>query len=105
MIDSLILLSAPSSKSALLPDARALVNFSKHLVDTRPSSVHQVCFPGSPRRTDFGVLDTDALDLPSTCPLTKENLDALRKLKEDLRRVCQRAREREVKIVIDAEYR
>lgn len=35
----------------------------------------------------------------------KEDLEALRELKDDLYRVCTRAKERGVKIIIDAEHR
>ncbi|EJD04539.1 FAD-linked oxidoreductase [Fomitiporia mediterranea MF3/22] len=90
--------------TALLPDAQALINFSKHLVDTRPPPARPVCFPGSPRPTDFLVFDLDPLDLPETNPLTRENLDDLRELKSDLFRVCERAKARGVKIIIDAEH-
>jgi proline dehydrogenase len=66
---------------------------------------YSVPFPGSPRPTDFDVLDVDPVKLSETCPLTSEDVAALKELKEDLFRVCQRAKERGVKILIDAEHR
>ncbi|OCB90786.1 FAD-linked oxidoreductase [Sanghuangporus baumii] len=90
--------------SALLPDAQALINFSKHLVNTRPRPARLVCFPGSPRPSDFDVLNVDPISLPEKSPLEKQDLEDLRELRKDLFRICQRAKERGVKIIIDAEY-
>ncbi|KAL5534787.1 hypothetical protein ACEPAG_1251 [Sanghuangporus baumii] len=90
--------------SALLPDAQALINFSKHLVNTRPPPARLVRFPGSPRPSDFDVLNVEPINLPETSPLKKQDLEDLRELREDLFRICQRAKERGVKIIIDAEY-
>lgn len=46
----------------------------------------------------------DPVDLPETCPLTKEDIAALKELRDDLFRICNRARKRNVRILIDAEY-
>ena len=46
----------------------------------------------------------DPVKLPETCSLTAEDLNSLKELKEDLYRICQRAKERGVKLIIDAEY-
>ncbi|KAI5120872.1 hypothetical protein M0805_008244 [Coniferiporia weirii] len=92
--------------TALLPDARALINLSSHLVKSRSPLAHPICFPGSPRPSDFNVLDIqDPSKLPETSPLTVEDIAALKELKDDLIKICQRAKERGVKIIVDAEYR
>ena len=46
----------------------------------------------------------DPVALLPTCALTKEDLADLRELKHDLFRICLRARERGVRILVDAEY-
>ncbi|KAH8111477.1 FAD-linked oxidoreductase [Phellopilus nigrolimitatus] len=91
--------------TALLPDAQALINLSSHIVKSKTPASHLVCFPGTPHPADLGVLDI--LD-PSKSPessLTKEDITALKELKEDLFRIGRRASERGVRIIIDAEYR
>jgi hypothetical protein len=42
---------------------------------------------------------------PNINDLTPENLDALKDLHADLVRICTRAQERGVRIILDAEYR
>ncbi|THV05219.1 FAD-linked oxidoreductase [Dendrothele bispora CBS 962.96] len=86
--------------TALLPDAQSLVNLSSHVIATRkPPSIP---FPGCPRPTDLEVLYRDSL--PTSCPLTPEDVVSLRELHANLRRICTRAKERGVKIILDAEY-
>ena len=55
-----------------------------------------------PHAADLDVLYGRA---PPAAPLADGDLAALRELHADLVRICERARERGVKIIIDAEYR
>ncbi|ESK84830.1 proline dehydrogenase [Moniliophthora roreri MCA 2997] len=86
--------------TALLPDAQSLINLSKYLIDTR--SPLPVPFPGCPRASDLDVLYDKKRT--NTGPLTNEDIKSLRELHSDLRRICTRASERGVKIILDAEY-
>ncbi|KAL5534774.1 hypothetical protein ACEPAG_1238 [Sanghuangporus baumii] len=90
--------------TALIPNPTTLLNFSKHLTNTRSSSSPNVPFPGLPRPTDLDILSVEPLDLPPTCPLTKEDLESLNALKEELFKLCKRAKERGISVCIDAEY-
>ncbi|KAH9060726.1 FAD-linked oxidoreductase [Lactarius vividus] len=86
--------------SALLPNPNTLLHLSAHL-----SSLHAtdpVLFPGCPRTDDLAVLKSNAL--PSSSPLTVQDLADLRELLVDLNRICIRARERNVRLIVDAEY-
>ncbi|GLB36747.1 putative converts proline to delta-1-pyrroline-5-carboxylate [Lyophyllum shimeji] len=89
--------------SALLPDAEVLIKLSSHLLTTRPRL--PIAFPGCPHSTDLDVLDKPPVE-PSQRPgaLTAEDIAALRELHVDLVRICTRAQQRGVKIIIDAEY-
>ena len=91
-------------QTALLPDAQSLINFSKYLLQVRAPTEIPVCYPGCPRSDDCDVLEMDPVKLPETCSLTAEDLNSLKELKEDLYRICQSAKERGVKLIIDAEY-
>lgn len=86
-------------QTALLPDSQALLRLSQHLVRSRPPS--SLPFPGSPTPQDLDILASseDLRILSSTDQM------ALRNLQVDLLRICQRAKERQVKVVVDAEYR
>ncbi|KAJ8088823.1 hypothetical protein PM082_014069 [Marasmius tenuissimus] len=86
--------------TALLPEAQSLINLSKYLTDTR--SPLPVPFPGCPRSTDLDVLHEH--NPTRRGPLTDDDIVALRELYSDLRRICTRAQERGVKIILDAEY-
>jgi proline dehydrogenase len=87
----------------LVPDADALENFSTYLVRTRAQLNPPIPHPGTARSTDLVVLQspTPSKDLS---PLTAEDIAALRELREDLWRICTKARERGVKLIMDAEY-
>ena len=85
--------------SAMLPDVSALAAVSSFIVQSRPPSA--IPFPGSPRIEDLDVI----LNTPSTGHLTPSQISGLRELYSDLVRICTRARERGIKITIDAEYR
>ncbi|PCH33066.1 FAD-linked oxidoreductase [Wolfiporia cocos MD-104 SS10] len=87
--------------SAMLPHPEALVNFSKHLISSRPAPSTPVAFPGRPHPTDLDVLSTGA---PAGSSLTDEDVADLRQLRDDLRAICTRAKERNIKIIVDAEY-
>ncbi|OBZ78571.1 Proline dehydrogenase 1, mitochondrial [Grifola frondosa] len=81
--------------------SESLLNLSKHLVATRPLTSPHVAFPGCPLPTDLDVLDAQA----PLGPLTPGDVAALRELRADLHAICSRAKERGVRIIIDAEYR
>jgi hypothetical protein len=95
----LIPCSPQTTQTALLPDSQALVRLSQYLIRSRPSS--SIPFPGSPTLQDLDIL------IASEGSLTLSSTDrtALRSLKADLFRICERAKERRVKVVVDAEYR
>ncbi|KAK2459778.1 hypothetical protein APHAL10511_008210 [Amanita phalloides] len=87
--------------TALLPDAHALIKLSNHIIKTRLSQSAQVIpFPGCPTPSDLSVLYASK----QTSDLTQMDIDSLRELHADLERICVRARERGVKVIIDAEY-
>ncbi|KAG7090579.1 hypothetical protein E1B28_009686 [Marasmius oreades] len=88
--------------TALLPDAQSLINLSKFLIDTRTPL--PVPFPGCPRSTDLDVLYGRHKLNRNGGPLSDDDVIALRELHQDLRRICARAQQRGVKIILDAEY-
>lgn len=86
--------------SALLPDANALLHYSTALLALRPKT--SVPFPGCPHASDLDVLYAPIGPIKSD--LTEDDIKSLRELHSDLNRICKRAKERGVKIIIDAEY-
>jgi proline dehydrogenase len=88
-------------QTALLPDARALTNLSKHIVQSRVLEPDQVPFPGCPRSSDLDVI----LDPTPLTPLAEKDIADLRDLYNDIHRVCEHAKTRGVKVIIDAEWR
>ncbi len=58
-------------------------------------------FPGCPQTDDLAVLKSN--DPPPDSPISAQDLSDLRELCERLTRICTRARERNVCVVIDAE--
>ncbi|KAI0791689.1 FAD-linked oxidoreductase-like protein [Abortiporus biennis] len=88
--------------TALLPDAQSLLNLSKHIVQTRPPPPSPIEFPGNPHSTDLNVLYSPH-SYPGN-PLSEQDIIDLKDLHEDLSKICTRAQERGVKIIIDAEY-
>ncbi|KAJ3739841.1 hypothetical protein DFH05DRAFT_1513005, partial [Lentinula detonsa] len=72
-----------------------------HILATRPQVEPSIPFPGCPYPTDLNILDTES----SSKFLNDKDIVSLRELHSDLRRICLRARERGVKLIIDAEYR
>ncbi|THH17140.1 hypothetical protein EW146_g3610 [Bondarzewia mesenterica] len=89
--------------SALLPDARSLVNLSVYLTKTRPSRSPAMAFPGYPRASDLDCLTSDQIKGES--PLTEQDIHDIKDLHSDLVKICSRAQERDIRIIIDAEYR
>ena len=92
--------------TALLPDARALLALSSFIVQSRkdhrtPPKYAAIPFPGSARKEDLDVI----LKTPSNGHLTSEQVSGIRELYDDLVRICTHARERGIKIIVDAEYR
>ncbi|KAF8642866.1 hypothetical protein AX16_009372 [Volvariella volvacea WC 439] len=85
--------------TALLPDAHALINLSKHILASRLGPA--IPFPGNPESSDLDILSEEGA---ISKYLSKEEIASLKELKGDLERVCSRAKERGVKIIVDAEY-
>ncbi|KAF8907642.1 FAD-linked oxidoreductase-like protein [Gymnopilus junonius] len=94
--------------TALLPDANALRALSARIVASRkalPSPEALVPFPGSPRIEDLGIISSPLTTNPNNLPpLTPEQIRDIRELYANLHRICKRASERGVKIIMDAEY-
>ncbi|KAL4244149.1 Proline dehydrogenase [Abortiporus biennis] len=88
--------------TAMLPDAQSLLDLSKHIVQTRPPPPSPIAFPGNPHATDLNVLYSP-LSYPDN-PLSEQDIVDLKDLHEDLFRICTRAQERGVKVIIDAEH-
>ncbi|KAF9218385.1 FAD-linked oxidoreductase [Gyrodon lividus] len=87
--------------TALLPNARALRNLSLHLMRTRPALSPPVPFPGTPESADLAVLYTR---IPEGSTLTIEDVEDLKELYNDLNSICTRAKERRVRVLLDAEH-
>ncbi|KAF5385604.1 hypothetical protein D9757_006782 [Collybiopsis confluens] len=87
--------------TALLPDAQSLIALSSHIIATRPKHHPAVPFPGCPRSSDLSILDDVA---PNSRFLSDKDIAALRELYADLRRISNRAQDKGVKLIIDAEY-
>ena len=102
----------PFSQTAMLPNAEALVNFSRYLIKSRPHA-ESIAFPGCPHKSDLDILVTTAPDLRDDLHsmtlgnnfLSANDITELRDLRDDLHRVCRHAKERGVRIIVDAEYR
>ncbi|KAF9529860.1 FAD-linked oxidoreductase-like protein [Crepidotus variabilis] len=109
--------SASSGKStwvaikltALLPDPNALVALSSYIVNSRkllsssaPESA--VPFPGAARPEDLDLVIHPSANSSCKDKLSSEHIQQLKGLYDDLVRICTRAKERGVKVTIDAEY-
>jgi proline dehydrogenase len=90
------------TQTALLPNTNALIKLSSHILASRPPSSSHIAFPGYPHRTDLDVLYRP---VRGSSTLSPEDIMSLRDLHADLIRICTRAKERGVKVVVDAEYR
>ncbi|KAL1684964.1 FAD-linked oxidoreductase-like protein [Schizophyllum commune] len=91
--------------------ACAMWNVSAHILEARKGyrdppgrpGLADVEFPGAPHDLDLDVvLKSKGESIPG--PLTQADAAALAQLYSDLCRICTRARERGVRIIIDAEY-
>ena len=90
-------------QTALVPNAQTLINFSNYITQSRNLKPDSVPFPGCPRSTDLDIIfDPGASSLAL---LSKEDVMDLRELCGELDMVCEHARRRGVKIIIDAESR
>ncbi|KAJ7596517.1 FAD-linked oxidoreductase-like protein [Mycena floridula] len=83
--------------TALVPDADALIKLSSHVISSRSSS--SIPFPGCPKPNDLDILHSG-----SSAALGARDIESLRDLHSDLIRICTRAQQRGVRIIIDAEY-
>ncbi|KZP26013.1 FAD-linked oxidoreductase [Athelia psychrophila] len=90
--------------TALLPDPESLIKLSSHLLRTRPAS--GIDFPGCANPADLDVLYSSDAKANNEHPssLTAADIIGLRELHTSLRRICTRAQERGVRIIMDAEY-
>ncbi|KAG8714813.1 hypothetical protein FRC11_007044 [Ceratobasidium sp. 423] len=87
--------------SALVPSADSLKRMSKFLLKSRPQD--DVPFPGTPGSFDM-VVFRGAKDPLIEGGLTEEDIASLRTLYEDLRTICNRAKERGIRLIFDAEH-
>ncbi|KAH7922394.1 FAD-linked oxidoreductase [Leucogyrophana mollusca] len=90
--------------TALLPHAQSLINLSLHLTRTRPAPASPVAFPGTPQSSDLAILHQPSPTRDTPSILTSDDIAALKDLNDDLVKICTRAQERGVKIIIDAEH-
>ncbi|KAG8220728.1 FAD-linked oxidoreductase [Butyriboletus roseoflavus] len=89
--------------TALLPNADALRNLSLHLTRTRPALSPPVPYPGTPESSDLTILH-DRLPEHPPAPLTAQDVEDLKELCHDLNKICTRAKDRNVRIILDAEH-
>jgi len=94
--------------STLLPDPRALTAFSEQILSTRKplpltESWNDVPFPGIPRLDDLEILSNETSAGDGKNVLTRGYNRDLQELYSNLVRLCTRAKERGVKVTIDAE--
>ena len=75
---------------------------SLHLIRTRPVLSPPIPYPGSPESSDLTVLHGR---IPKGSPLTAQDVEDLEELYNDLNRICTRAKDRNVRIILDAEHR
>ncbi|KAG8704558.1 hypothetical protein FRC09_003455 [Ceratobasidium sp. 395] len=87
--------------TALLPSPDALKRMSTFLLTSRPKN--GVSYPGTPGSTDLLVL-RESESAGSFSGLTEDDVKDLRELYRDLREICTRAKERGVRITVDAEH-
>lgn len=95
--------------TALLPDANALHALSSSIVESRkdprtPVGHAAIPFPGSARIEDLNVI-LKPLSTNQLTALTPAQISGVRELYDNLVKICTRAQERGIKIIIDAEYR
>lgn len=86
----------------MVPSPDILTRFSACILRHKLDSRTHVIYPGYISRTDLDILT--AKSFPGD-QLSVSDFIALRELKDDLTRLCTRAQERGVRVMIDAEYR
>lgn len=89
-----------------MPDPQSLINLSAYLIHTRPPA-SPVEFPGYATPHDLDILYSGIGEKQKAMgmgELSSEDISALRELHADLERICLRAEERGVRIIVDAEY-
>ncbi|KAJ7599312.1 FAD-linked oxidoreductase-like protein [Mycena floridula] len=80
--------------TALVPNADALVKLSSHITSSRSlSSI------GCPKPNDLDILHSG-----SSVVLGAQDIESLHDLHSDLIQICTRAQQRNIRIIIDAEY-
>jgi proline dehydrogenase len=87
-------------QSALLPNPAALIHLSAYLASLHARD--STPFPGCPSTDDLSALKSN--DPPPGLTLSAQDLSDLRELHEKLIRICMRAQERHVCVILDAEY-
>ncbi|EAU93303.2 proline dehydrogenase [Coprinopsis cinerea okayama7 len=114
--------------TALLPDAHALINLSKYITSRReqmkavsaeqssltsarsaPATlsaatvprVEDIPFPGAALLSDLDIVLSPSRD---DAPLSTNDIQQLRELYDDLVKICVRAEQRGVRLIVDAEY-
>ncbi|KAG9124342.1 hypothetical protein FRC07_011979 [Ceratobasidium sp. 392] len=87
--------------TALLPSPDSLKRMSTFLLASRPKN--DVSYPGTPGSTDLLILQ-NLESSRSFNGLTEDDVKALRELYQDLRKICVRAKDRGVRITVDAEH-
>jgi proline dehydrogenase len=86
----------------MLPDANPLIRLSSKILETRPSILIPIAFPGCAHSTDLDVLHNTTKGPDSR---TEDDISSLFQLHADMVHICTRAQEKGVRVVIDAEYR
>ena len=70
---------------------------------TRPRPSTPIAFPGCPHPTDLDVLYSQLPALDTG--LAEEDIADLRDLHSDLIKICAKAEDRGIRVIIDAEHR
>ncbi|KAI0034966.1 FAD-linked oxidoreductase-like protein [Vararia minispora EC-137] len=89
--------------TAMIPNHESLIKFSVYLTQEAQKKSHnpRVQFPGCPRASD-----ADLLICPTSLPgLPDSDLADVVDLYQDMRKICQHAQEKHVRLIVDAEYR
>jgi proline dehydrogenase len=76
---------------------------SSDLVKAQAAEAERIAFPGIPLPARLDALQRGTV--PQGSALTPEDVHALIELRDDVFAICERAEQRGVKIIMDAEYR
>ncbi|QRV91724.1 proline dehydrogenase [Ceratobasidium sp. AG-Ba] len=87
--------------TALLPSPDSLKRMSTFLLSSRPKG--NVSYPGTPGSTDLVVFQSSESPR-SFNGLSEDDVIALRELYQNLRKICARAKERGIRLTVDAEH-